>query len=264
MPSASALAASALVAAGFLGLASLQQRDGCAQLVVATTATYGLLFGLLKAAGSPAASAQAAEWRERRISNINALILIVGSGLCFGAPHGPSPSARARRPSAHRPIGLRLLARAPYALPPPRSAEWPSYEGAEGWISQGVAMWPIVFASLFVGYLQWDVLWMLWHEQDGLVLDELAHHLIFIAISHYAQRDPNGAPHPLHLYSSASSTSLPLHPSARLPVHRRTPTPTGPSAHHLIFITTSSPPPTDPKRAPHPSTHVHIISHYAA
>lgn len=39
------------------------------------------------------------------------------------------------------------------------------------------------FASLFVGYLQWDVVWMLLHSYGAL--DELLHHLIFISITHY-------------------------------------------------------------------------------
>jgi len=50
---------------------------------------------------------------------------------------------------------------------PSPAAEWQIYEGAEGWISQGVSFWPVFFATLFVGYLQWDVLWMLWNSYEN-------------------------------------------------------------------------------------------------
>jgi hypothetical protein len=173
---------SAAAAACFLGLSSLQRRDWCAQLVVSTTVVYGLLFGMLKLFGTVPPGAPAPDWRERKLSTLNALILILGSCLCFCAPRDarpPRPRCPPRAPAA----------RAHCVSPPPQTralalaAEWPSYEGAEGWISRGVAFWPIFFASLFVGYLQWDVLWMLWHSYSAV--DELAHHLIFIAITHF-------------------------------------------------------------------------------
>lgn len=174
----------------FIGLSSLQRRDWCAQLILSTTVVYGLLFGLLKMFGTVPPGVPASDWRERKLSTLNALILIVGSCLCFCAPC----HTRSRRSTFHPHLPRAIVAyRHSVSHPacsgitpracPVLAAEWALYEGSEGWISRGVSFWPVLFASLFVGYLQWDVLWMLWHSYRAI--DELAHHLIFIAITHY-------------------------------------------------------------------------------
>ena len=66
------------------------------------------------------------EWRARVCSTVNALILIVGAVLCF--------------------------------------SEWPYFPAKEGWISDHTWSHPVTFASIFVGYLQWDLCWVIFHQ----------------------------------------------------------------------------------------------------
>ena len=62
--------------------------------------------------------------------------------------------------------------------------EWP-YEGSEGWVSApGRWSHPVTFASIFVGYLQWDWLWCVWHLASAKEYAALVHHSLFIAIAH--------------------------------------------------------------------------------
>ena len=65
-------------------------------------------------------------------------------------------------------------------------SEWPSYLGNEAFISEG-HLWshPVTFASLFVGYLQWDLCWCLWHLHLTRDYASVVHHILFIAITHY-------------------------------------------------------------------------------
>jgi len=63
-------------------------------------------------------------------------------------------------------------------------SEWP-YSGAEGWISMpGHWSHPVTFASIFVGYLQWDLLWCVWHLSSHKDYASVVHHLLFIASTH--------------------------------------------------------------------------------
>lgn len=113
-----------------------------------------------------AAKASASEWRSRLLCIGNALILIVGSGLCFG--------------------------------------EWVStyVPDSEGWVKtlplvcdgndNGNASscscfvsHPITFASLFVGYLQWDLCWLIWHRETHPDVGSMIHHSIFIGVTQF-------------------------------------------------------------------------------
>ena len=90
---------------------------------------------------------EAAEYRSRLVGTFNAIILIVGSLLCF--------------------------------------SEWP-YAGTDGFISEhGAWGHPVTFAALFVGYLQWDVCWIIGHLYCYDDIAALVHHAIFIGITHY-------------------------------------------------------------------------------
>ena len=63
-------------------------------------------------------------------------------------------------------------------------SEWP-YSGAEGWISApGRWSHPVTFASIFVGYLQWDWLWCVWHLSSHKDYASVVHHSLFIAVAH--------------------------------------------------------------------------------
>ena len=102
----------------------------------------------------------ASEWRSRILATINALILIVGSIFCF--------------------------------------TEWVStyVPPSEGWVKtlpfqcdsmecSCFVSFPVVFASLFVGYLQWDLCWYIWHRDTHPDLGGMIHHSIFIAVSQF-------------------------------------------------------------------------------
>lgn len=84
------------------------------------------------------------------MGSVNALLLIFGSLLCF--------------------------------------LEWPYNPVVEGWTGPG-RVWshPVTFASLFVGFLQWDLCWLIWHRKSTTNNDPSAmiHHVIFIAVTHY-------------------------------------------------------------------------------
>jgi hypothetical protein len=91
-----------------------------------------------------------AEWRSRIVGSVHAIILSIGSILCF--------------------------------------LEWNHYEAPEhAWAVPylGADYYPVKFASIFVGYLQWDLLWLLWHKQTNLDIGSILHHILYISITHY-------------------------------------------------------------------------------
>jgi len=104
----------------------------------------------------------AAEWRSRLLAIANALILIVGSGLCF--------------------------------------TEWIStyVPESEGWVKtlplqcnitsnicSCFSSHPNTYASLFVGYLQWDLCWLIWHRDTHYDIGSMIHHSIFIGVTQF-------------------------------------------------------------------------------
>ena len=129
-----------------------QQESASARLIVSSTAAYTALYALLRATGlfQPAAGTispgEMAEWRSRVGSTINAVVLIYGSLLCF--------------------------------------SEWP-YAGAEGFVSAHLWSHPVTFASIFAGYLHFDLCWVLWHQRSTPDVASIVHHSMFIAITHY-------------------------------------------------------------------------------
>ena len=143
------LAACALAGAVRL---TLVQEAPCARLVLSTTGAYATLYALMRHAGvmmpppGTLTALEAAQWRSRVLSTINGVVVAAGSLLCF--------------------------------------SEWP-YPGAEGWISQHNWSHPVTFAALFVGYLQFDLAWCLWHLRTSKDYESVVHHTLFIAITHY-------------------------------------------------------------------------------
>jgi hypothetical protein len=114
------------------------------------------------------------EWRSRLLAILNAILLIYGCLFCF--------------------------------------MEWSTYiPESKGWVftklesdslsesleSDTTSSFnslrkknPVIFyASLFLGYLQWDILWLLYHRKDqsssSNFIGTFIHHLIFISISQY-------------------------------------------------------------------------------
>ena len=122
----------ALVAAIGCGAITAQQELASMRIIVATTFAHAALYGLMSLTGlfQPSAGrltpTEMSEWRARVCSTVNALILIVGAVLCF--------------------------------------SEWPYSPAKEGWISDHTWSHPVTFASIFVGYLQWDLCWVIFHQ----------------------------------------------------------------------------------------------------
>lgn len=145
---------SSIVCSGLLYL-TLQQEQRCQHLVLGTTATYAILYLVLRSTTvlqPPRGSlsyANETEWRSRLLATINAILLIGGSVLCF--------------------------------------LEWPYRPNSEGWIGQPDNIWsyPCLFASLFVGYLHWDLIWLVWHRREQNDMSAVIHHLLFISVTHY-------------------------------------------------------------------------------
>ena len=135
-----------------LGYVTTLQEPKCARLITATSAFYACFYALMRATGllQPAAGtikpAEFAEWRSRVGSTLSAIVLIIGALLCF--------------------------------------SEWP-YPAAEGWISDHLWSHPVTFASMFVGYLQFDLCWVLYHQRATPDPASAIHHSLFIAITHY-------------------------------------------------------------------------------
>jgi len=136
---------------GFSWLTAHQDPQ-CASIIAATTACYAIGYFVLRSTNAlqPAKgtlrSADEAEWRSRILGTVNAVALTVGSVACF--------------------------------------LEWPYDPPTEGW-NGDIWSHPGTFASLFVGYLQWDLLWLLWHSRDHYDPSSIVHHTLFLAITHY-------------------------------------------------------------------------------
>jgi len=117
-------------------------------------AFFGMSYGLIRHTRiihpSPGKlkAHEEAEWRSRVIGFIHAVILTIGSIFCF--------------------------------------LEWP-YPANDGWSTTNpdVYYYPELFASIFVGYLQYDLLWLLWHKKENFDLASIVHHTLYIAITHY-------------------------------------------------------------------------------
>ena len=131
-----------------------------------TELNYLIVCCATKSKDNVAIAANVAEWRSRILAITNALILIVGSGFCF--------------------------------------TEWIStYDPpSEGWVMtlplqcsgnestcSCFSSYPITFASLFVGYLQWDLCWLIWHRDTHHDVGTMIHHAIFIGVTQFVLSD---------------------------------------------------------------------------
>ena len=149
---------------------TVQQDRRCATLVAFTSFSYCILYLILRPTGigqlnppheqdtkagqriqqssSSFGDSDSAEWRSRILSTVNATVLTFGSLLCF--------------------------------------AEWPYDPVPEGWTNPN-RIWsnPVTFASLFVGFLQWDICWIIWHRHQHNDNSAALHHIIFIGVTHY-------------------------------------------------------------------------------
>jgi hypothetical protein len=144
-----------IVCGGLLYLTLQQTERRCQYLVFGTTASYALLYftlrstTLLQPTKGSLSYPNETEWRSRILGTINAILLIAGSVLCF--------------------------------------LEWPYRPTSEGWIGQPDNIWsyPCLFASFFVGYLHWDLIWLVWHRREQHDVSAVFHHVLFISVTHY-------------------------------------------------------------------------------
>ena len=93
-----------------------------------------------------------AEWRSRIIGTVHAIILTIGSALCF--------------------LEWRHLLEPSHAWHVPVRSPENEYH-------------PVLFASVFVGYLQYDFLWLIYHRKKNFDAGSMIHHALYIAITHY-------------------------------------------------------------------------------
>jgi hypothetical protein len=89
---------------------------------------------------------ECAEWSCRQVSNIHAIIMIVGAILCF--------------------------------------MQWDSMSLEEGFVGNPTLL-PVFFCAVSMGYLQWDLFWQIYHMDEYHDLSALIHHVLYLAICHY-------------------------------------------------------------------------------
>ena len=148
-----------------------QESQRCRSLIASTSISYAILYLVLstfvgqrqsevqqQSASSntsngdtsctSTSSIDLAERKSRILSTLNAIVLTFGSVLCF--------------------------------------TEWPYDPIAEGWSgTHGIWSHPASFASLFLGYLQFDLIWILYHRRDYSDSSAAIHHVLFILMTHY-------------------------------------------------------------------------------
>ncbi len=151
-------------------------------LIASTTAIYGILYAFLRhfngflqpslitwVVTNPRKNetitnkqrAAASEWRSRLLAIFNALILIVGSALCF-----------TEWVSTYVPESEGWVKTLPLECNNP--------DGCSCFVS-----YPVTYASLFVGYLQWDLCWLIWHRDTHPDVGAMIHHSIFIGVTQF-------------------------------------------------------------------------------
>mmetsp|Transcript_24569 Transcript_24569/g.84023 ORF Transcript_24569/g.84023 Transcript_24569/m.84023 type:complete len:295 (-) Transcript_24569:171-1055(-) len=131
----------------------------CRALIGTTTLVYAALYcglrqtGLAQPPPGRLEPMAASEWRERVLSTVNAVVLSVGAVLCF--------------------------------------SEWPGYESAGDAFVSSPDRWshPVTFASLFAAWLHWDLVWVVWHYYKCPDPGSLAHHSMFLAMTHYVLKN---------------------------------------------------------------------------
>ena len=154
-------------------------------LIASTTAIYGIMYAFLryydrflqpslitwkvtKTSENETITgkqrANASEWRSRILAILNALILIYGSALCF-----------TEWVSTYVPKSEGWVKTLPFEC---------SNSGGNGECSCFTSH-PVTFASLFVGYLQWDLCWLIWHRDTHPDIGAMIHHSIFIGVTQF-------------------------------------------------------------------------------
>ena len=123
-------------------------------IITTSMATFGFIYILLRYTGLFKPPKQLnphveEEWRSRIVRVIHAIVLVIGSLLSF--------------------------------------SEWPHYPDHDGWTvtNPNVYYYPELFTSIFVGYLQYDMIWFVKHREEHSDAASFIHHILYIAIGHY-------------------------------------------------------------------------------
>ena len=158
MVGASACRALAVAAACFsVALASLQTAR-TRRTVAISAAAYAVLYVIMRsstflqpAAGTISAK-EAAEWRARVISTVNAILISYGAAQCY--------------------------------------SEWSDFNPAsEGWVlasREAVQLSSVnLYGAMLIGYLSWDLCWVVWHHHATPDISGAVHHILFLSIAHY-------------------------------------------------------------------------------
>ncbi len=135
-------------------LTKLQEPQN-ADLITKSMILFGMSYGIIRHTRifhpppNKLKAHEEAEWRSRIVGTIHAVILTIGSIFCF--------------------------------------REWPHYPENDAWTvtNPDVYYYPELFASIFAGYLQYDLFWLLWHKKENFDFASIVHHTLYIAITHY-------------------------------------------------------------------------------
>lgn len=162
-----------------LGYLTSQQPQGPTRyIIMATTIGYGVLYGILcyieqqqqSSASKDHHALHAAESKSRFLSTVNAILLTIGSILCYIE-------------LAHYEDGMGWIGGR-------TSSSSPSHDDDNIHDSISNMSYPAIFASFFVAFLQFDFLWMVWHRLEYNDVSAMIHHVLFLCMTHYVLSGP--------------------------------------------------------------------------
>ncbi|OEU11763.1 hypothetical protein FRACYDRAFT_244886 [Fragilariopsis cylindrus CCMP1102] len=120
--------------------------------------------------------AASSEWRSRLLAILNAILLVYGCLFCFMEWSTYIPESKGW---VFTQLESDSLSESLESLESDTTSSFNSLRNNN----------PVIFyASLFLGYLQWDILWLLYHRKDqssSNFIGTFIHHIIFISISQY-------------------------------------------------------------------------------
>lgn len=142
------------------------QAPATARIITASTLLFSLLYLLIRKTRiwHPPCNAlerhMEAEWRSRIVGTVHAIILTIGSIFCF-------------------------MEWERFHLQPGHAWHVPEADVPSLLATQQGQYIVVPLASFFLGYMQYDLLWMILHKEKNLDWGMMVHHTLFIAITHY-------------------------------------------------------------------------------
>lgn len=151
-----------------MGIATFHQDPAIALMITVSTAIFSFCYLAIKKyrlfhpETCTLTDPLEAEWRSRIVSMMHAIPLSIGSLMCFN--EWDALISKHAMNAWHIPkSNYHLLPGEPHHF------------------------WVIRCASFFLGYLQYDLMWMIFQKKAGQKYDVgmVVHHVLFIAITHY-------------------------------------------------------------------------------